>query len=204
MSNFGGEFWDDKYSSCDCVYGVEPNVFFKRELETLKPGRILLTGEGEGRNAVFAASLGWEVDAVDFSKTARQKALEFAGKKSVTINYEVADLSKYNLKTNYYDVIALIFNHLNPDTRKRIHSSVFKSLKLKGRIILEAFEKEQLGKSSGGPQNIDMLYSFDELAEDFEKLTIITLEKKILTLSESKHHSGEAVVVRVVAVKNNY
>jgi SAM-dependent methyltransferase len=202
MSKFDGEFWDDKYSSCDCVYGLEPNKFFKNELEKLKPGRILLTGEGEGRNAVFAASLGWQVDAVDFSKTAKQKALEFAKKNSVVINYEVADLSTYNLKTDYYDAVALIFNHLKPDIRKKIHSSVFNSLKPNGKIILEAFEKEQLGKNSGGPQNIDMLYSVHELAQDFEKLTVIILEKKIIALDESKHHKGEAVVVRVVAVKN--
>jgi SAM-dependent methyltransferase len=202
MSKFDGEFWDDKYSSCDCVYGLEPNMFFKNELEKLKPGRILLTGEGEGRNAVFAASLGWQVDAVDFSKTAKQKALEFAKKNSVVINYEVADLSTYNLKTDYYDAVALIFNHLKPDIRKKIHSSVFNSLKPNGKIILEAFEKEQLGKNSGGPQNIDMLYSVHELAQDFEKLTVIILEKKIIALDESKHHKGEAVVVRVVAVKN--
>jgi len=201
MNKFGGEFWDERYSSIEFVYGTEPNIFFKDELDKLKTGNILLLGEGEGRNAVYAAANGWNVDAVDFSKIAKEKALKLAEENSVGINYEITDLSEYKPKSNYYDAAAIIFLHLNPKIRSDVHSKVVDSLKPGGTLFLEVYEKEQLGKDSGGPQNIDMLYSKEELRNDFVNMNIIVLEKKIITLNESNQHNGEAVVLRLIAVK---
>jgi len=201
MNKFGGEFWDERYSSIEFVYGTEPNNFFKDELDKLKTGNILLLGEGEGRNAVYAAVKGWNVDAVDFSIIAKEKALNFAKENSVSINYEITDLSEYIPKSNFYDAAAIIFLHLNPIIRNVIHSKVVESLKPGGTLILEVYDKEQLGKDSGGPQNIDMLYSKVELRIDFNNMKIILLEKKIINLNESEHHKGEAVVLRLIAVK---
>jgi SAM-dependent methyltransferase len=201
MNKFGGDFWDERYSSPEFVYGTEPNIFFKNELDKLKIGSILLPGEGEGRNAVYAAAKGWNVEAVDFSKIAKEKALKLAEENSVTINYEIADILEYKPKSNYYDSAAIIFLHLNPKIRSGVHSNVVDSLKSGGTLILEVYEKEQLGNKSGGPQNIDMLYSKEELENDFVNVKIITLEKKILNLNESEQHKGEAVVLRLIAVK---
>jgi hypothetical protein len=201
MNKFGGEFWDERYSSIKFVYGTEPNIFFKDELDKLKTGNIILMGEGEGRNAVYAAVNGWNVDAVDFSTIAKEKAIKLAEENSVNINYEITDLSEYKPKLNYYDSAAIIFLHLNPKIRSAVHAKVVASLKSGGTLILEVYEKEQLGKDSGGPKNINMLYSKEELKDDFVKMNIIVLEKKIVTLNESAQHSGEAVVLRLIAVK---
>ncbi len=201
MNKFGGKFWDERYSSIEFVYGTEPNSFFKDELNKLKTGNILLMGEGEGRNAVYAAVKGWNVDAVDFSIIAKEKALKLAEENSVSINYEIADLSEYKLKSIYYDVAAIIFLHLNPKIRNVTHAKVVDSLKPGGTLILEVYEKGQLGKDSGGPQNIDMLYSKEELKNDFNNMKIIELEKKVINLNESEQHKGEAVVLRLIAVK---
>jgi len=201
MNKFGGEFWNERYSSIEFVYGTEPNIFFKDELDKLKTGNILMLGEGEGRNAVYAAVKGWEVDAVDFSTIAKDKALKLADKNSVNIHYELDDLSKYKPKSNYYDTAAIIFLHLNPTIRSEVHSRVVDSLKPGGTLILEVYEKEQLGKDSGGPQNINMLYSKKELEADFADMNIIELQKRIVILNESQHHSGEAAVLRLIAVK---
>ena len=201
LNKFGGVFWDERYSSNDFVYGTDPNVFFKNKLDKLNPGNLLLLGEGEGRNAVYAARNRWSVDAVDFSKTAKLKALKLAKENSVNINYEVADLSKYKAKSNYYDAVGIIYLHLNPKLRRIIHSNVTASLKPGGTLILEVYEKKQLGKDSGGPKNIDMLYSKEELIADFNNMKIKELEKKHITLDESQQHRGEAVVLRLVAIK---
>ncbi len=201
MNKFGGEFWDERYSSIGFVYGTEPNIFFKDKLDKLKIGNILLLGEGEGRNAVYAAVKGWNVDAVDFSIIAKEKALNLAVENSVSINYEIADLSEYKPKSNYYDAAAIIFLHLNPRIRSDVHSKVVDSLKPDGTLILEVYEKEQLGKDSGGPKNIDMLYSKEELKDDLKKMKIIIFEKKIITLNESEQHKGKAAVLRLIAVK---
>jgi hypothetical protein len=61
------DFWDQRYSQSDFVYGKKPNEYLKAKLVDLKPGRILFPAEGEGRNAIFAAKLGWDVFAFDSS-----------------------------------------------------------------------------------------------------------------------------------------
>ena len=202
MNKFGGKFWDERYSTTEFIYGTEPNHFFKNELDNLTPGNILLLGEGEGRNALYAALKGWNVDAVDFSTKAKEKALQLAEENDIHINYEVVDLSKYKLKKNYYDAVAIIFLHLKPEVRIFIHSQVNKSLCAGGKLILEVFEKDQLGKSSGGPQNLEMLYSIEEMKNDFENMKIELLEKKFINLDESERHCGYAVVIRLIVVKS--
>jgi SAM-dependent methyltransferase len=196
------EFWDNRYSSQEFVYGTEPNIFFKNEIEKLKPGRLFALAEGEGRNGVFAASLGWEVDAVDFSLKAKEKALRLAEEKKLKINYTVKDLNDFIPAANIYDAVSIIFLHLNQELSGIVHRRAIESLKTGGKIILEVYSKEQLGKESGGPQNINMLYSLEEIKRNFEGLKIISLEKKVVHLSESKFHNGEASVIQFIGERH--
>ena len=83
------EFWNNRYSEKEFVYGELPNVFLAEELKKLEPGTIILPCEGEGRNAIYAAQLGWEVRAFDFSESARHKAETLADKKQVDISYSI-------------------------------------------------------------------------------------------------------------------
>jgi SAM-dependent methyltransferase len=201
MKKFDNNFWDERYSSEEFIYGKEPNEFFKQNIEKLNPGKLLLPGEGEGRNAVFAARLGWIVDATDQSKVAKQKAERLADEFKVKINYTVCDISEYEFPDNYYDVVALIFFHKPPDLRKNIHRKIISALKPNGMLIFEKFSKEQLGKDSGGPQNIDMLYSIEDIERDFHSLKTVLLEDNIITLNEGPKHSGEASVIRYIGIK---
>ena len=195
------DFWDNRYSSEEFVYGTEPNEFFKLEIDKLPHGKLLTLAEGEGRNGIYAASLGWDVTAVDFSPVAREKALKLALEKNTKIEYTVGNLENYQPPADYFDAVSMIFMHLNPGSSELVHKRAVGSLRTGGRIILEVYAKEQLGKKSGGPQNADMLYSIDEIARNFSELKIITLEKEVIYLNESKHHSGEAVVIRFVGEK---
>jgi len=97
--------WNERFAKEEYAYGKEPNQFFKEEIDKLNPGRLLLFGEGEGRNGIYAAKLGWEVDAVDWSDAAKNKAEKLADDNNVKINYTVADVSDYNPKENYYATI---------------------------------------------------------------------------------------------------
>ncbi len=195
------EFWDNRYSSEEFVYGTEPNEFFKSEINKIFPGRLLSLAEGEGRNGIYAASLGWKVDAVDFSSMARTKALKLASQKNTAINYVTADLKDFKPESDSYDAVSMIFMHLNSEISGVVHGRAVESLKPGGRIILEVYAKEQLGKSSGGPQNIDMLYSIEDIEKNFNGLKTLILDKEVTHLNESRHHSGEAVVIRFVGEK---
>ncbi len=201
MNDFGGSFWDDRYSDRNFVYGTEPNVFFKEQLDLLKPGRILMLGEGEGRNGVYAAQKGWQVDAVDFSIRAKEKALRLANEKNVNINYMVDNLENYEPQKIFYDATGLIFLHLNEKIRDKIYKKIISSLKPNGIVIMEVYSKEQLGRTSGGPQNTNMLYSIENIRKIFTGLKINLLIKEIINLSESSFHSGEASVIRFVGEK---
>jgi len=196
------EFWDNRYSAEEFVYGTEPNEFFKSEIDKLPPGKLLALAEGEGRNGIYAAGKGWEVDAVDFSNTAKEKALRLALDKNVKINYTVSDLADFLPPPAQYDAVSIIFMHLNPSLSKTVHKRAAESLKKGGKIILEVYHKEQLGKNSGGPQNLDMLYSIDEINKNFRGIKTEILTKEIVHLKESIYHSGEAVVIRFVGVKS--
>jgi 2-polyprenyl-3-methyl-5-hydroxy-6-metoxy-1,4-benzoquinol methylase len=201
MAKSQSEMWDERYSSESFVYGVNPNAFFKEELLKLKVGRVLLPAEGEGRNAVFAASQSWQVSAFDLSKEGRFKALELAKKNRVDIDYEIAGFEDFTFEKESFDCIALIYAHVSEDKRKQYHQLMAKYLKSGGILILEGFSKEQLGKESGGPRQIEMLFSKENLLNDFSGLETISLQEKEIELSEGAFHQGLASVIRYVGKK---
>ena len=195
------DFWNERYANEEFVYGTEPNVFFKQQLETLKPGKILLPAEGEGRNAVYAASQGWEVTAFDMSIKGKEKALQLAKLKAVDITYEVIGVQEF--KTDeIFDVIGLSFVHFPIKIRNQAHQHLLQFLKVGGKVIFEGFAKAQLGKASGGPKNAAMLFSIEEIKGDFSSLEFKLLEEKTIELSEGQYHKGKAEVIRFLGVKS--
>lgn len=193
--------WNQRFAVADYIYGIEPNKFFKQHLDKLKPGKLLLPAEGEGRNAVYAAKAGWDVEAFDFSTYAREKAMSLAAQNQVEIEYEISGVEDYNYSENAYDAIALIYVHLDPSIRIAFHNRIMKSLKHGGLLIIEAFSKKQLQHNSGGPKNEEWLYSINELCCDFAPLTILEKEEKKIHLLEGLDHQGDAEVVRFIAQK---
>ncbi|HAN18092.1 MAG: hypothetical protein A2X13_03965 [Bacteroidetes bacterium GWC2_33_15] len=195
------ETWDKRYNSNEFVYGVKPNEFLKSILEKIKPGTILLPGDGEGRNSVFAAKLGWKVDAFDYSLEGYNKAKKLAKKNNADINYFISDVSVFDTKIQY-DFIAIIFLHLPPEIRASFFKNLVHFLKPGGYILLEAFSREQIQNTSGGPKDVTLLYDLQEIKEDFQQLTIELAEEKKIILDEGKLHQGKASVIRLLAKKD--
>ena len=198
--------WNDRYSTDEYAYGEQPNNFLKEELEKLKPGRILFPAEGEGRNAVFAAKLGWNVSAFDISSEGKNKALRLAETHKVAIDYEVGELEKLNYPFEQFDAIALIYAHFPADIKSRYHKTLDKYLRKNGIIIFEAFSKKHIdyiakNEKVGGPKEVAMLFSIDELKSDFGNYEIIVLEEKEIELNEGIFHNGKGSVVRFVGRK---
>ena len=191
--------WDQRYAQDEYVYGVQPNEFLKQELIPLRGGTILFPAEGEGRNAVYAASLGWEVTAFDSSYEARQKAERLAEANQVKLQYSITSMEEADFEDNSFDAIALIYAHNG--NREENHKRMIRFLKPGGTIILEAFSKKQLSNNSGGPKDPSMLYSIEELEKDFDTLNILKISESEIELNEGFLHVGKASVVRLVAVK---
>ncbi len=193
--------WDQRYAAQEYVYGTEPNNFLKEKLTLLKPGRILFPAEGEGRNAVYAASLGWQTDAFDLSVEGQKKALLLADTKGVTINYTIESLDNWHPVADQYDCITLIFVHLPDGLRQQVHHAVIRALKPGGILILEAFTLKQLTRASGGPKTADMLYTSEMLQDDFKLLSSVETYETLVTLDEGPLHQGLAEVVRLSGFK---
>jgi SAM-dependent methyltransferase len=193
--------WDSRYESEEYVYGKEANSFFASELEKINPGKILLPGEGEGRNAVFAASLGWEVIAYDQSEEGKNKALRFAKERGVRIDYRVQSLEDYKVTPSSFDAVGLCFFHAAPPLRKLLHHQVQEALKPGGKLILEAFHTSQINNNTGGPQAVDMLFDKSLLETDFSSLELVYLEEKSVLLNEGPFHQGEASIIRLLGKK---
>ena len=195
------EFWNERYAETQYVYGEKPNDYLKEQLLKLPAGKILFPCEGEGRNAVFAAANHWDTFACDFSESGREKAMALAHKNEVIITYDICDILEYQTSNNSFDAIALVFAHFPENIRRKVHHKLLDMLKPGGVIILEGFNKKQLGKSSGGPKLLEMLFDEKMLCGDFEKCEIEALEEKNVLLSEGHYHRGEAEIIRGIFTK---
>jgi len=193
--------WDSRYRDQAYVYGKEPNAFFASQLDRLTPGTLLLPGEGEGRNAVYAAKNGWAVDAFDQSQSGYEKAMSLASEKNTRINYQVSQIKDYSFKSNQYDLVALIFFHVESFYRKYLHRLIFESLKPGGTLLLEAFHTTQLNRDTGGPKSLSLLFDEQTLSNDFAALDTKIMETKLVTLNEGPLHQGEASVIRLIGNK---
>lgn len=197
--------WDQRYSASEFAYGTAPNDFLRSEYRRIpKGGRVLCLAEGEGRNAVFLATQGYLVTAIDQSAVGLRKAEHFANKQGVKISTEVADLADYDLGCDQWDGIVSIWAHVPPDLRKNLHAKVVKALKNNGIFILEAYTKRQLEMSGvGGPPAAqkELLMSLEHLRTELQGLEFIVGSETDRTISEGKYHQGDSAVVQVVAYK---
>ena len=198
--------WDDRYCNDEFAYGEQPNKYLKEELEKLNAGAILFPAEGEGRNAVFAATLGWDVSAFDISQEGKRKALQLAEANSVTIDYHVGELQSLTYGAEQFDVIALIYAHFPAAIKSAYHKLLDTYLRKGGVIIFEAFSKKHIdyiarNEQVGGPKDVAMLFSIDELRADFTHYEIIELAEKEIELSEGLYHNGLGSVIRFVGRK---
>ena len=194
-------FWNERYAIEEYVYGTEPNQFYKDELEKIIPGKILFPAEGEGRNAVYAATKDWDVTAFDSSSEGKKKAKKLAHKKGVKIQYLINNYDNIQFEPESFDCIVLIYAHIHPLKRNEYHKKLISFLKPGGKLILEGFSKKQINNNTGGPRDINMLFSEEELRNDFENLSHLSIEETDITLKEGRFHNGESTVIRLLGVK---
>ena len=195
--------WNDRYSTDEFAYGEQPNNYLKEQLVQLDTGTILFPAEGEGRNAVFAAKLGWKVSAFDISVEGKNKALQLAENNNVSIDYQVGELQELDYNAEQFDAIALIYAHFPSAIKSTYHKTLSNYLHKGGLLIFEAFSKKHLDylakdEKVGGPKEIDMLFSIEEIRTDFENYEILALEEKEIELNEGLFHNGLGSVIRFV------
>ena len=197
-------FWNERYSEPEPAYGMDPNAFFAEQVRDLLAGRILLPAEGQRRNALHAASLGWQVVACDYSEAGRRHALQAAARQGLDLTYELADLGDPDSLARVtgqgpFDALGVFYMHLPPREQGPVLGALCGALKPGGRLILELFSPEQLRYDSGGPRKADMLCDPDALRKLLQPLlSQVDVRVELTELHEGPYHRGTASVVRAV------
>ena len=192
--------WDERFAEPGYKYGTGPNAFLREQAARLPPGsRVLVPGDGEGRNGVWLAEQGHAVTAVDASQVGLQKARALAASRGVALATEWGDLTDWAPQAGSLDAVVLVYTHLPGVIRQSAHRRLAQGLRPGGWLILEAFHPAQLAHASGGPKDPDMLYTPEQLDADFAGLlTPVLVWHGETTLSEGPGHQGLAHVTRWV------
>lgn len=196
-------FWDQRYDRAEYVFGEAPNAFLAANAERLKGyGSALAVADGEGRNGVFLAEQGLDVLAVDASPIGLAKADQLATRRGVTLNTQCLDIGAYDWPEARFDVVAAIFIQFAPPAmRDAMFAGMVGTLKPGGLLLLEGYRPEQLGYGTGGPGQLENLYTEALLRARFGALEIISLESYDAELSEGSAHAGPSALIDLVARK---
>jgi SAM-dependent methyltransferase len=200
------DFWNERYAQAGYAYGTNPNHYFQMKLDAIRPaGNLLLPAEGEGRNAVYAGTKGWEVTAFDYSLVGQRKALELAREHGVIITYQVESAQDIALAPEQFDCLALVYAHFEKKTRAMVHSRLLDALKPGGTVIFEAYAREQAHYqqkySSGGPKEAQMLFTLEDIQQEFAGIQIEELQKTEIIALEGKYHRGPSCVLQFKGTK---
>jgi len=201
-ARFGASAWNARFSGEEYAYGKEPNEWVRQRVKPSN-GRALVPADGEGRNAVYIAGLGYNTDVFDLSDVGKEKCKKLATEKGVSVNYEVDDLVLRNFDAEIYDLIAFSWFHVPWDIFIEHYPRMIGSLKSGGDFICEGYHVTQMGMSSGGPRSLDLLWDLDEVLDVIGDLFTIEYAKvEAVDLDESDLHRGLAHVVRLHLIKN--
>lgn len=195
-------FWNERYAAEGLVYGDAPNDFLASVADKFPArGRALDIGAGEGRNALFLASRGLDVLAVDQSEVGMQKAQRRAKDRGLTLRTQAADLNDFDAEASSLDVVTSIFVHLPAPLRAAVHKRISAWLKPGGIFVLEAYAPDQITRNTGGPKDPALLAPLETLVAELSALKIEHHAALVRVVAEGQFHTGEASVVQVLARK---
>lgn len=195
--------WNRRFADAGYIFGTEPNVYLRHHADKLAPGgRVLCVADGEGRNSVWLARQGMQVDAFDIAETGVDKAKKLAAAAGLTVNYAVADCDGWPWPVDAYDaVVAIFIQFAEPAMRERLFERMIAALKPGGLLVLQGYTPKQLEYKTGGPPILSHLYTADMLRAGFSALDIIELHEYEADLSEGSQHAGRSALVAMIARK---
>jgi SAM-dependent methyltransferase len=197
--------WDERYgtvASGEYYYGKEPNDFLRDFAGAIPAGgEVLCLAEGEGRNAVYLASKGYRVTAVDASIVGLEKLAALALEKGVEVRSELRDLMDYRIEPNRWDAVVSVWCHLPRPLRARLHGELASGLKPAGVFLLEAYHPRQLEFKTGGPPSVELLVTAEDLRAEVGGLSFEVLREIEREVHEGRGHFGQSAVVQLLARK---
>lgn len=188
------EDWNRRYAATDSLWSAAPNRFLVAEAEDLPPGRALDLACGEGRNAIWLASLGWEVTAVDFSDVAIAKGIDRAGREGVAVDFHARDLLHYRPAARAFDLVLVLYLHMSADGRRRVLERAADAVAPAGAFVLLGHDLLNLTEGVGGPSDPDLLFTPDDVASELPGLTIEKAERVLRDVEDADRPAIDTLV----------
>jgi len=197
------ERWQIRFSGPDYAFGKEPNYFLKSCAQLLpRAGLALAIADGEGRNGIWLAEQGLEVLSLDFSPLAQAKARALAAERGVNVNFETVDVHTWQYPEAAFDVVAEIFTQFSsPDERTTKWAGMRRALKPGGLLIIQGYTPKQLEYGTGGPKQVQNLYTRAMLQEAFSDYCDLSIIEEEREMEEGSSHRGMSAVIGLTARK---
>jgi SAM-dependent methyltransferase len=201
MSEF--DRWETRYRVPEYIFGEQPNYFLAACKRLLPPsGKALAIADGEGRNGVWLAEQGLDVVSIDFSPAAQEKGKALAQKRHVKVRFELADAHHWTYPESAFDLVCDIFTQFSsPPERKLKWEGIRKTLKPGGLLILLGYTPKQLQYGTGGPKEIENLYTRELLNEGFGDFSHLNITQEERELHEGTSHGGMSAVIGLTGRK---
>jgi cyclopropane fatty-acyl-phospholipid synthase-like methyltransferase len=201
--------WSARYRDAgeDYLFGVEPNHFLARRVELFTgSSKVLSIADGEGRNSVWLAEQGLDVTAVEISQVAVTKARKLAAARGVEVKFEIADIQDPDwppqFMRNRFDwVIGIFIQFTNANDRPQQFAAMKSATRPGGRILLQGYTPRQLEYKTGGPSEVEHLYTPELLRAEFSDWTIEELVEYEDVIEEGLGHRGRSALIGIVARK---
>ncbi len=196
-------FWNQRFECEDYVFGTTANRFLVSQGARLRTGqRVLSVADGEGRNAVWLAEQGLEVDAVEFSPAAVDKARRLAASRGVAPNFHLASVMEWDFGVERYDaVVAIFIQFASPLQRGPLFARMAAALKPGGLLLMQGYTPGQLEYKTGGPAQVEHLYTAQLLRQSFADLELLHLQEHEDVLEEGSGHVGRSALIDLVGRK---
>jgi SAM-dependent methyltransferase len=188
------EDWDRRYAEVENLWAVKPNRFLVAEAEGLEPGRALDLACGEGQNAIWLASLGWEVVGVDFSEVAIAKARTRAERDGVDVDFVVGDLVSYEPEAHAFDLVVLLYLHIPASERRGVLARASTAVRTGGTLVLVGHDLTNLTDGVGGPSDPDLLFTPDDITAELPQLEIEKAERVLRDVAGEERAAIDALV----------
>jgi cyclopropane fatty-acyl-phospholipid synthase-like methyltransferase len=203
--------WDERYAGEDFHFGTEPSAFLVSQKSLLRPGMsCLAVADGEGRNGVWLAEQGLQVLSVDASSVALAKAGKLAQQRGVKLELEQVDLTQWHWPVlsnveggaSHFDLVVAIFiQFVTSPQREQMFASIKRCLKPGGLLLLQGYTPRQHEFKTGGPSQIENLYTEAMLRKEFVDMDILHLSEHDDVIREGEGHSGMSALIDLVARK---
>jgi cyclopropane fatty-acyl-phospholipid synthase-like methyltransferase len=197
------ERWETRFRAGAYAFGKEPNAFLKSQAHRLPAGgHALSVADGEGRNGVWLAEQGLEVLSIDFSPAALEKARALAAERGVKLATERADVTTWRWPQNAFDVVTAIFIQVvTPAQRPAFFANLKNALKPGGLLLMQSYRPEQLKYGTGGPREVERLYTRALLEDAFGDMAQLEIREHDSEIREGTAHVGMSALIDLVAVK---